>query len=720
MSKGATESFVVFGTAFPEQTEKDRRAGRSDAGQFVPVWKQEARDEQGRRRFHGAFTGGFSAGYFNTVGSKEGWEPSNYVSSRSARNEMKEARPEDYMDEEDLQDLAGARKLVATEEFDILGGTERELSARRQLMKEDEGRGGGLEFLGSSLISMFGPPKDSVGVRLLRKMGWRPGQGIGPRMKRRQLEASDDDEDEDVPGDVTFAPRDTPIENYQVKRDTYGLGYDLSTYVPEVAEMKRLRELAAAKKGENTNRSMFGVYDPSAKSKEVFGLGAFEEAEDDDDVYRNDTSFSNYHTALYDDEEGYTRDQLKSITQKRQTESKPINHLKCSDGRPPLTGFHLSEKTKDSIGKWYPPPQVPATFTGIHAPINNETLPPSSLVNKESVFSFEERGHILGEQPIEKRSVFDYMPQHSKDKLNQAISFFVDSGKDKSQLSDFPSVPKDVAHLALKGFMPFGDNPQKQARYRHYLENQAGKLTQDGIPLTVLPIPEGLTYESGMKEMDEFAKAARIFRPISAMMSGRFTSASSETKHVETLKFEGGLKTEEEYRKEKEQMAKLEAKPEKKQLSQEAEAAAMKMFGALTRTIKPFYPNRLVCKRFNVRNPHPDHDQKTDADAGRTQAGSKDALSKDAMETMLNERIPLKFTSNYERPSMDIFKAIFDNSDSEEEEEAKPEERSPVEKSPDMDLDFIGPPLPPAPPTADIPIITNTPEPTESFRPMFK
>lgn len=72
MSKSNVENFVVFGTAFPEQTEKDKRAGRSDAGQFVPVWKQEARDENGRRRFHGAFTGGFSAGYFNTVGSKEG------------------------------------------------------------------------------------------------------------------------------------------------------------------------------------------------------------------------------------------------------------------------------------------------------------------------------------------------------------------------------------------------------------------------------------------------------------------------------------------------------------------------------------------------------------------------------------------------------------------------------------------------------------------------
>ena len=62
-----------------------------DNGEFVPLWKQDVRytrwrtfanidiffvdqvrDEQGRRRLHGAFTGGFSAGYFNTVGSKEG------------------------------------------------------------------------------------------------------------------------------------------------------------------------------------------------------------------------------------------------------------------------------------------------------------------------------------------------------------------------------------------------------------------------------------------------------------------------------------------------------------------------------------------------------------------------------------------------------------------------------------------------------------------------
>ncbi|CAO3640649.1 unnamed protein product [Cunninghamella echinulata] len=94
------ESNIFFGTAFPEQTERDKRAGVSDAGQFVPVWKQEVRDEKGKRRFHGAFTGGFSAGYYNTVGSKEGWTPSQFVSSQSSRHEQKTARPEDFMDEE--------------------------------------------------------------------------------------------------------------------------------------------------------------------------------------------------------------------------------------------------------------------------------------------------------------------------------------------------------------------------------------------------------------------------------------------------------------------------------------------------------------------------------------------------------------------------------------------------------------------------------------------
>ena len=49
--------FVTFGTPLPP-LDPDVR----DDGSYVPVWKQEVRDERGRKRLHGAFTGGWSAG----------------------------------------------------------------------------------------------------------------------------------------------------------------------------------------------------------------------------------------------------------------------------------------------------------------------------------------------------------------------------------------------------------------------------------------------------------------------------------------------------------------------------------------------------------------------------------------------------------------------------------------------------------------------------------
>ena len=62
------ETYVTVGSAFQAlETPEDiqRAKERKEKEQYVT-------DSQGRRRFHGAFTGGFSAGYYNTVGSKEG------------------------------------------------------------------------------------------------------------------------------------------------------------------------------------------------------------------------------------------------------------------------------------------------------------------------------------------------------------------------------------------------------------------------------------------------------------------------------------------------------------------------------------------------------------------------------------------------------------------------------------------------------------------------
>ncbi len=68
------DEYVFFGTALQDEVET-RGGARSKpvvdaaAARALPVWKQEVTDEEGRRRLHGAFTGGFSAGYYNTVGS---------------------------------------------------------------------------------------------------------------------------------------------------------------------------------------------------------------------------------------------------------------------------------------------------------------------------------------------------------------------------------------------------------------------------------------------------------------------------------------------------------------------------------------------------------------------------------------------------------------------------------------------------------------------------
>lgn len=62
------ESFCDIGTPLPSLDSK----AKTDKNEFKPIWEQEVVDEKGRKRLHGAFTGGWSAGHFNTVGSKEG------------------------------------------------------------------------------------------------------------------------------------------------------------------------------------------------------------------------------------------------------------------------------------------------------------------------------------------------------------------------------------------------------------------------------------------------------------------------------------------------------------------------------------------------------------------------------------------------------------------------------------------------------------------------
>ena len=150
-------------------------------------------DERGRpMRFHGAFTGGFSAGYWNTVGSEEGFVPRKFVSSRSQKEEAEAAadakqkqkqmpkrsqRPEDFMDDEDVSEFGIApRRLRAREDF-------APASAQMDLLSQFLGEGlrsaiPGMRSL-SQLDQLVVPVRDSIGLRLLRRLGWRDGHSIG-------------------------------------------------------------------------------------------------------------------------------------------------------------------------------------------------------------------------------------------------------------------------------------------------------------------------------------------------------------------------------------------------------------------------------------------------------------------------------------------------------------------------------------------------------------
>ncbi|OUM60797.1 hypothetical protein PIROE2DRAFT_13352 [Piromyces sp. E2] len=215
-------SYVILGTKQPDLEDVKKK----DLNNYLPLWKQEVRDEKGRKRLHGAFKGGFSAGYFNTVGSKEGWTPTQFVSSRSNRQKVS-YKPEDFMDEEDLEDFNESKRLSATANYDANAGQE-ELKARKQaILNSEENRnsifGGLTEKILDDIII---PNTEPIGIKLLKSMGWREGQGIGARVHRK-------DADDIYAEKYLFAPKDVAMVSFNQKTNLFGLGFDPYKNAPE-------------------------------------------------------------------------------------------------------------------------------------------------------------------------------------------------------------------------------------------------------------------------------------------------------------------------------------------------------------------------------------------------------------------------------------------------------------------------------------------------------
>ncbi|CUS08697.1 unnamed protein product [Tuber aestivum] len=654
-SNSNSAPFVAFGTALPALDPETR-----DDGSYVPVWKQEVTDERGRKRLHGAFTGGFSAGYFNTVGSKEGWTPATFKSSRGARAKATQSRPEDFMDEEDLKEAAEAQTVETASGFSGIGSTEEELgrSVRRV-----------------TLMDLLMPAvQDTMGAGLLKKMGWKEGQGIGPKVRRK---AVIDDAVDDTGKTYLFAPTNSAVVTLTRKNDSKGLGF--------VGE-DRLQP----QKGSEIER-------PAVKEKkrkgDGFGVGVLnDDGEDDEDPYEIRPK-SAYNRVIGGEKKkaAIVKKPARHVfISKRLGKSKASTSLlKCHDGRLPLEGFILSTEPVQTQDGWYPPPTVPEGWkpVGLWAPGVQDTKPTAAL-NLQQKLGPHLRGKLLGETPLPGKSVFDFLTPAVRERLasvtgNQNLPPALGeappttySSSSSSMAGLVPKLDKTQALGALKGgFMPYADDLEKRSRYRAFLEVQAG--LREGLP----DRKYGMNTQGWVQEMNEFVGAARIFKPLTGMIATRFTSSSSSSSNIQG---NTDAPTDPDV---------LIHRPQKKPEDPAQAAAQMSMYGPLTRSVIDFYPSRLLCKRFNV--PPPNYSE-VPASTGEGSAGpqngpgpSRELVARAQIADMMKE---VKGDDKYELPEMErkpvvptvdternealegerageeVFKAIFGDSDGDSDE----------------------------------------------------
>ncbi|KAI1175934.1 hypothetical protein F4777DRAFT_295234 [Nemania sp. FL0916] len=629
--------YVLFGTPLPPLDPEVR-----DDGSYVPVWKQEVRDEHGRKRLHGAFTGGWSAGYFNTVGSKEGWTPSTFVSSRSKRHQDEgktaQQRIEDMMDEEDLADAADAEKLQTAQGFAGLGSTE-----------EDGVRRGGL-------ADLFRNQGETMGVKLLRRMGWRDGQGIGPKIRRKaRLElGSKPGATQNAAETYLFAPDNVSMIAFVKKRDRKGLGYEGE---PRLTSMEGVSKPDA---GESSEEETLGapLRRPGSLKKEKknkFGKGGIgigilnDNGSDDEDPYEIGPKIS-YNRVI-----GGDKKKKKATTtaanpalgavpvfrSRKNIIARSIKSLrKCHDGRLPPDGFVFGaepDALTSSINSAndYPPPQIPPGWKSSKArkaeaenANSNANYISTADAAKASKLDPKSRAALLGEAQLPGKSVFDFLSPEARARLASATGktnlppalgevpaefALTEAEKQQELLRQLPELDKATAVAALArgasgtGPAPYADDEQKRNRYRAFLEYAAGFTTTIPSRPQRMGGKMGMTQHDWLRELHEFVSCARIFKPMTGLMASRFTTSTSTANPNGKEVGEGGKG---------ENL--LHVPPEKPKDPAE-EAARLGMYGAMTRSVTAFFPTRLLCKRFGVRAPvnvQPDVDADADLPRG--------------------------------------------------------------------------------------------------------
>ncbi|KAM4614409.1 G patch domain-containing protein 1 [Discoglossus pictus] len=623
------EDFVTYGKPL-EQYEEGEQPKKP-----IPIQDQTVKDEKGRyQRFHGAFTGGFSAGYFNTVGSKEGWTPATFLSSRQGRSKKQFSRPEDFMDEEDLGEFGIApTEILTTDDFaskakDSIREKARELASVTAPIP------------GATILEdLIAPAKITIGVQLLRQMGWKEGQGVGPRTKRKAQkqkretalkvygcalpptgsEESEEEDDEYLPENVTFAPKDVIPIDFTIKNNVHGLGYrGLDPRQALFGSMASHSSLFGD--GSERTSNLLGDIRHSKGRKvgisgQAFGVGALED--DDDDIYGTD-SMSKYDVVVREEESG---DGLFGWTAPKEYKSKKGNAKALQYIGKILDGFCTAAE-KPPSKKIYPPPELPRDYRPVHyfkpvltanvqnspalQALLNSTQTPSSKPTEKSTsqsrhhLNSSKRRELLGETSLQgPSSVLELLSDKDREKIRD-IKLAVEQQKLKAQTlaqeclksrfqsaspeqmpSKFLAEQLDSVSIPTQSgdFRPFEKNAEKQQRYDNYIR----KLHQGDKDALDSSLDTNMTEWERGRERDEFMRSAMLYKSSNTTLSSRFTRAKQDddSDKVEVPRDQEG------------------------DVDDKEAAVKMKMFGKLTRDRFEWHPDKLLCKRFNIPDPYP-------------------------------------------------------------------------------------------------------------------
>jgi G patch domain-containing protein 1 len=257
----------------------------------------------------------------------EGWTPSTFTSSRTNRAKSSAMTAEDFMDEEDLAEMAENQQVSTKSQFEGLGSTAEEIQNRTA---------------GDLFDDLIKPKEDTVGIKILRKMGWREGQGVGPRVERKIL----DDENEDGDGNTyTLAPMNTTIVALERKTNSNGLGYNSQPGLERRVEKPVKKTVSTSKSG----------------MRGSMGFGVLNE-DDDEDPYDVGLTKDHYSRTVVPKRDKIEKHSFK-VPAKHTFTAKPKSSSTGSssgsgnrrghDGRLPLPGFTLSETPFTLTSQWY-------------------------------------------------------------------------------------------------------------------------------------------------------------------------------------------------------------------------------------------------------------------------------------------------------------------------------------------------------------------------------